>query len=157
MISIFSGGSNKSNISYGKCVDHGGDNYSNGDSGGGGKNVIVMVMLMAIVMVAIYGGGWMDNGTDSVMVVVMITSRLREKTSVAQACRCKRIPVLEDQKYEIKKSAKEQKASLTMVRAVGDLVNSKSALRSAGILLSWVRASPPLRWRDKGPGSLKSS
>ncbi|GFN97490.1 hypothetical protein PoB_002399600 [Plakobranchus ocellatus] len=58
-----------------------------------------MVMLMAIVMVAIYGDGWVDDGSDSVMVVVMIrTFKLREGNCVAQAYRCKRTPVLEDSK-----------------------------------------------------------
>ncbi|GFN84047.1 hypothetical protein PoB_001055300 [Plakobranchus ocellatus] len=42
----------------------------------------------------------------------------------------------------------KQKASLIMVRGVGGLVNSESALRSPGILLSRVRASPPLLWRE---------
>ncbi|GFN80853.1 hypothetical protein PoB_000735900 [Plakobranchus ocellatus] len=39
---------------------------------------------------------------------------------------------------------------------VGDTVTSESALRSAGTLLSRVRAPPPAPWPDGGPESLRS-
>ncbi|GFN76571.1 hypothetical protein PoB_000307700 [Plakobranchus ocellatus] len=47
----------------------------------------------------------------------------------------------------------EQKASLITVRGIGGTVNSKSA----GILLSHVRAPLPLCWLDGGSGRLRSS
>ncbi|GFN80637.1 hypothetical protein PoB_000714300 [Plakobranchus ocellatus] len=39
---------------------------------------------------------------------------------------------------------------------VGGTVNSESALRSAAIPLSQVRAPPPAPWPDGGPESLRS-
>ncbi|GFO18620.1 hypothetical protein PoB_004512500 [Plakobranchus ocellatus] len=41
-------------------------------------------------------------------------------------------------------------------RGVGGIVASESALRSAGNLLSRVRAPPPAPWPDGGPESLRS-
>ncbi|GFO41820.1 hypothetical protein PoB_006832500 [Plakobranchus ocellatus] len=45
---------------------------------------------------------------------------------------------------------------LHFLRGVGGTVASESALRSAGILLSRVRAPLPAPWPDGGPGSLRS-
>ncbi|GFN99483.1 hypothetical protein PoB_002598900 [Plakobranchus ocellatus] len=39
---------------------------------------------------------------------------------------------------------------------IGSIVASESALKSAGTLLSWVRAPPPACWPDGGPESLRS-
>ncbi|GFN97836.1 hypothetical protein PoB_002434200 [Plakobranchus ocellatus] len=44
----------------------------------------------------------------------------------------------------------------TWILCIGGTVASESALRSAGTLLSWVRASPPAPWPDGGPESLRS-
>ncbi|GFO49101.1 hypothetical protein PoB_007560600 [Plakobranchus ocellatus] len=43
-----------------------------------------------------------------------------------------------------------------IVGGVGGTVASESTLRSAGTLLSWVRAPPPAPWPDGGPESLRS-
>ncbi|GFN78836.1 hypothetical protein PoB_000534200 [Plakobranchus ocellatus] len=45
---------------------------------------------------------------------------------------------------------------LLHVLLVGGTVDSESALRSAGTLLSRVRAMPPAPWPDGGPESLRS-
>ncbi|GFO00567.1 hypothetical protein PoB_002707200 [Plakobranchus ocellatus] len=42
-------------------------------------------------------------------------------------------------------------------RSVGGIVAIESTLRSAGTLLSRVRAPPPTPWPDGGPESLRSS
>ncbi|GFO03513.1 hypothetical protein PoB_003001800 [Plakobranchus ocellatus] len=39
---------------------------------------------------------------------------------------------------------------------VGGTVDNESALRSAGILLSWVRSPSPTPWPEGGPESLRS-
>ncbi|GFO24319.1 hypothetical protein PoB_005082400 [Plakobranchus ocellatus] len=44
----------------------------------------------------------------------------------------------------------------SLAGGVGGTVASESALRSAGILLSWVLAPPKAPWRDGGPESLRS-
>ncbi|GFN79608.1 hypothetical protein PoB_000611400 [Plakobranchus ocellatus] len=127
--------------------DRGDDNIDSGD--------VIVVMVKTIAVVAIYGGWWVNGGTDSgnsrsnvggwvATVVVMIlcsgrrgggerkmiytlgTSKLREgKRGVARACYCKRIRVCEDSK------------------------NLKSSDR--------IRSPPPLLWPDGGPESLRSS
>ncbi|GFN85795.1 hypothetical protein PoB_001230100 [Plakobranchus ocellatus] len=51
---------------------------------------------------------------------------------------------------------KTQHLYLKNLRGVGGTVANESTLRSAGTLLSRVRAPPPAPWPDGGPESLRS-
>ncbi|GFO26301.1 hypothetical protein PoB_005280600 [Plakobranchus ocellatus] len=56
----------------------------------------------------------------------------------------------------LEKLCKPGSCSLLHLGGFCGTVDSKSALRSAGALLSRVRAPPPVSWPDGGPESLRS-
>ncbi|GFO17683.1 reverse transcriptase-like protein [Plakobranchus ocellatus] len=59
--------------------------------------------------------------------------------------------------YSAKDTKEQAPRALTLLGGVGSTVACESALRSAGTLLSRVRAPLPAHWPDGGPESLRSS